>query len=404
MVVFALRNAYLPVMKIYPFRVALLYFTIGAAWILVSDWLITESNREAHFSYLQLFKGLFFVLCTSILLYFIILGNYRYIKRTELKYRYMFKENPYPMLVYDVDSLQVLTVNNAFLEKYGYRKSDISELKLTAMVPPEDALTIIDFVKRVSEKNYSDSGIWRLVNKSGEQFFAKISSHSSTFGGHRARIMVIMDVDEEMRAKKGLEVSEKKLQNLIDNTDDLIYMIDDRFCIVNANAAFREKFKQIVGLNEFVLPLDITPLADSAGWIDYYKRAIAGESLRLEKPYVDNNTGKEEWYEIVMHPMHDEKGNITAVGCFSRDITLERQREEQIRLQLEKLKDIAWMESHELRKSLTNVMMLASLIQEEPDKHTAIKELLPLLQQSCNELDQVVKNIVTKASTVEREI
>ncbi|WP_158559132.1 PAS domain S-box protein [Deminuibacter soli] len=390
-------------MKNYPLRVALLYFFIGAAWIFVTDWLVDQIASYARSQALQSYKGLFFVCVTAVLLYFIILGNYRRIKRKELEYRCMFKENPYPMLVYDIETLEVLTINNTFLEKYGYRKNEVVGLRITDIGPPEDELAILDFVKKVGEKGFSDSGIWRQVTKDGRSFYAKISSHPTLFGGRKARIMITMDVDEEMRAKKGLQASERKLQTLIDNSNDYIYMVDPRLCIIDANAAFKEKFRRVTGISAVSLPLDLTPMATSTGWERYYKRALAGEHLQFEEQITDQESGELELHEIVMNPIHDENGQVTGIGCFSRDITLQRKREEQIQLQVAKLKNIAWLQSHELRKSLTNIMMLASLIQEEPDKQAAIKELLPLLQQSCNELDQVVRTIVETASAVEKE-
>lgn len=391
-------------MKHYPLRVSLLYFFIGAAWIFSTDWLVDQVDSYTHSMALQSFKGLLFVVITAIILYFVILNNYRRIQRKELEYSGMFKENPYPMLVYSIDTLDVLTVNNAFLEKYGYRKSEAMGLKITDIGPREEELTILDFAKKVVDKAYSDSGIWPQVTKDGRSFFAKISSHATHFGGRKARILISMDVDEEIRAKKGLQASEKKLQTLIDNSDDFIFLVDPKFCIVDANQAFKEKFKQIAGVEKMNLPLDLTPLANASGWLEYYRKALAGNRLHFKETLTDHYTGKEELHEVVMNPIHDENGRITGIGCFSRDITLQHEREEQIQSQVTRLKSIAWMQSHELRKSLTNIMMLASLIQEEPDKQAAVKELLPLLLQSCNELDQVVRTIVTTASTVEREV
>lgn len=86
--------------------------------------------------------------------------------------------------------------------------------------------------------------------------------------------------------------------------------------------------------------------------------------------------------------------NKEAIIIVSNDITKSIEHLNEIENQNEKLKDIAWIQSHIVRAPLTNILGLIQLINET--ESVKDKELLLHLNQSVQELDNSINEIVNK--------
>ncbi|HEX6916130.1 MAG TPA: PAS domain S-box protein [Chitinophagaceae bacterium] len=388
-------------MKNYPVRITLFYLLIATAWIFVSDWFVDEFVSPAYITVAQNVKGLGFVVATAVVLYFISCYYYRRVHRNELEFRKLFKDNPHPMWVYDTETLRFLVVNDAAVERYKYSAHEFRELDVTAIRPPEEREPLVMFIKRIEDKVYHDSGIWRHQDKYGNTFFVKVASHSTTFGKHKARVVLAMDMDEQIENQRKIQLSEAKLKGLINNSDDLIWMLDPEGVIVTANEAFQEKFRRFLGFTiELSKKIDISHLPDNGltrNWNNYFKLAFLGKKLRVEEKVQQGD--KVEYFEIILNPIYNDNGGIIGVGCFARDITQHKQTENRIKEQVSRLREVAWMQSHELRKPLANILGLLDLVKAQQDEKPLSPELLGYIESSCHELDEVVRKIVEKSST-----
>ncbi|KAA6434101.1 PAS domain S-box protein [Dyadobacter flavalbus] len=91
---------------------------------------------------------------------------------------------------------------------------------------------------------------------------------------------------------------------------------------------------------------------------------------------------------------------IRAVGSL-RDITDYRQNLLQIRLQNEKLKEIAWTQSHIVRAPLARLMGLVELLKIGACGDISQNEILNHILESAQELDVVIKDITQKADKLQ---
>ncbi|MBL0883685.1 MAG: PAS domain-containing protein [Chitinophagaceae bacterium] len=103
------------------------------------------------------------------------------------------------------------------------------------------------------------------------------------------------------------------------------------------------------------------------------------------------------------------KGNVTCIRDIANqpvrliginhDITDQQRIQSKIQDQNDRLKKIAWMQSHEIRKPVANIMGLLNLydICQSDLQHT---QLIQYLKESAIELDAVIKQIIerTKAT------
>lgn len=389
-------------MRNYPLRIAIIYFLVAILWIVLSDGLADELVPDHYLTTVQSIKGFAFVLVTAIILFWVTHYSYRKIRINEQNYRKLFKESPQPMYVFDTKTLKFLTVNDAAIAKYKYSYDEFRSMTLLDIRPSEEHEAILMFLKSLEDKPYHESGIWKHIDKDGKIFYVRIASHAAIFGNRNARVVVAFDIDEQIQAQKRVQISESKLRGLINNTDDLIWMVDKDGLVVAVNEAFKDKFRAATGFDlQLSKKIDVKKLPSTwliHNWHNHMKEAFGGKKLRIEQEVETN--GKKEWFEIILNPIVNDAGEVFSVGCFARDITSRIESENQIKEQVSRLKEVAWIQSHEVRRPLANILGLIDLLrhsnskEEKPDN-----ELLDHMELSCKELDVVIKKVVNKSAT-----
>ena len=122
------------------------------------------------------------------------------------QYRLLFTSNPVPMWVYDAVTLRFQAVNNAAVESYGYTRDEFLAMSIRDIRPRED---VADLEQRTLALpvGYYKSGEWRHRRKDGTVFPVEITSHSVTFDGRAARIVMITDISDRRAAEDALRQS-----------------------------------------------------------------------------------------------------------------------------------------------------------------------------------------------------
>jgi len=82
---------------------------------------------------------------------------------------------------------------------------------------------------------------------------------------------------------------------------------------------------------------------------------------------------------------------------------MEAMLHQELKTQNEKLKDIAYVQAHTIRLPLTKIMALTDLIENEY-KGVIDQELMSSLTHSSNELDSMIRKIVSESETILTEL
>jgi len=69
------------------------------------------------------------------------------LRDSEQQYRFLFENNPSPMWIYDLESLQFLAVNQAAIRQYGYSVEEFLRMDTTEIRPPDSIF--LEAVKRL---------------------------------------------------------------------------------------------------------------------------------------------------------------------------------------------------------------------------------------------------------------
>jgi PAS domain S-box-containing protein len=136
-------------------------------------------------------------------------------RESEKKYRNMFTNNPQPMWIYDVGTLDFLEVNDAAINHYGYSKEEFLSMTIADIRPNEDVDALTRYVKRIAKvQNYS--GEWFHRKKNGKIISVEVVSHSITYRARKARHVIINDITERKQTENALHVSEERFRSLVE--------------------------------------------------------------------------------------------------------------------------------------------------------------------------------------------
>ncbi len=129
-------------------------------------------------------------------------------------YEQLFTLSPNPMFAYDVETLKILSVNDAMLRRYGYTQDELLKMTLADIRPPEDVPAMHEMTREVREKpSVTIPGVWRHRRKDGTVFHVRVSGHSLTYRGRPARLVHVMDVSAEVAMQGEREQMIAKLQH-----------------------------------------------------------------------------------------------------------------------------------------------------------------------------------------------
>lgn len=139
------------------------------------------------------------------------------LRESEERYRLLFESNPHPIWVYDLDTLEFLTVNKAAIQHYGYSREEFLSMTIKDIRPHEDVGALLDNVAKVSASSIDQAGTWRHRKKDGEIIYVEIISHQLLFNGRNAELVLANDITERKQAEKLVDEQKQELETMAAN-------------------------------------------------------------------------------------------------------------------------------------------------------------------------------------------
>jgi len=186
-------------------------------------------------------------------------------------------------------------------------------------------------------------------------------------------------------------IERQKLHAIINNTEDIIWLVNTNHKIILGNDSFWKRLKKISGKEK--KEIRSSDLDDELvkKWKGFYQKAMNGELTKMI--WQELHHGEKTYEEIRFNLIHNKDNNIIGVSCFSRDITKQFAHLKMIKTQNKQLKEIAWVHSHEVRGPITTILGMAQLFNVDANDHEENAEILTNLITATTKLDDVIKKI-----------
>lgn len=137
-------------------------------------------------------------------------------KQREASFTLLFKNNPVPMWVYDIESLCFLAVNEAAVALYGYRHDEFSSMAVSHLRPIEDRVSFANFLRALPDEQFIEN-IGQHWKADGTVVDVAVFSRSLTYEGHRARLAAIHDITKAKHVERELKRTKNFLDAIIEN-------------------------------------------------------------------------------------------------------------------------------------------------------------------------------------------
>ncbi len=306
------------------------------------------------------------------------------------------------------DNLDIIYAypNSAFYKLFGYTADEmIANKKLFFNnVHLDDRKTVYNSMQDAITKGSSEI-IFRYAHLDGSIKTMKSKINLKKGSGNQPDTLtgVTCDISKEKQLTDTIRNTELNLLATINNTKDMIWSINSKLEIVFCNKSYQDSVYELAGVirkpGDYVLGEWGSESFFNTRKKDY-ERALAGESFTI---FV------EEYYngallhtEISSNPIYDDEVNIVGVICIARDISEQKNQFVQIQRQNEKLREIAWIQSHKVRGPVASILGLASLFNYETNAHENNIEILEKLKIATNDLDMIIREVVDKTRYIDK--
>lgn len=311
-------------------------------------------------------------------------------KRTSFNYLRIFNENPNPMYIYEKDTFGFLEVNTAALRQYGYTKDEF--LQLTAKdIRPNSELEAFYKINDELPVAYSNAGIWQHTRKNGETFYVHIFTRQILFEEKICKLVMAIDIDNTVKTENALKKKAREIENILESITDGFFTVNKDWELTYINKAF-EKIIQInkadiIGKNLW----DCFPEAKELAYYQLYKNALAdNSSVHFEEFYPPLNI----WLSVNAYPTE------TGLAVYFTDNTEQKNYQRKIEIQNRQFKEIAWVQAHQIRGPVSNLLGLVDLFNFDPDDPDNL-ELLARVKHTAIQMDESIQEIVHLTRKIE---
>ncbi|MFC1477386.1 PAS domain-containing protein [candidate division KSB1 bacterium] len=254
------------------------------------------------------------------------------------QYKSVFDSIPDCLIISDLNG-NIVEVNRAACEMYGYEKEEIVGMHAQTMVKPEYHAVLRDFLKSMFDKGTA-LGATIDTRKDGTTFNTEVHGSIIDYNGEKHVLAAVRDVTGRQKAEKTIQEMNARMRALLESTKDIIvFSLDSDYNYTAFNKNHKEEMLKVynveieIGMNllKSIDDPEIRKIAKQS-----FDRVLKGESFTE----VQEQAGMDIFYEFNWNPVRAEDNRIIGISVFIRDITERKKAEKALQESERKYQDL----------------------------------------------------------------
>jgi PAS domain S-box-containing protein len=321
------------------------------------------------------------------------------LKKSEEKHRALIENIDDAILLID-ENLTVFYQSPSVERIIGYTIEDRKGKKAIDFVHPDDReICQIQYEEAFSKPDTHTKREYRTIHKNGyyiwiEVFIMNLKDNESI----QAYVVVYRDIT----ARKKYEEQQLLMSSIVNSSYDAIISKNldgvitswnrgaEKILGYTASEMIGNTIHQIIPHELFDEEMNIRNSIGKGDSVSHF------ETKRIKKD------GQVIDVSLVVSPIRDAKGQVIGASKVLRDITERKRAEQQLIAHNAVLSEIAFLQSHIVRRPVANVLGIINLLNLENPSYPTNIELIPILETASKELDSVISQIVEKTNKLEQ--
>jgi PAS domain S-box-containing protein len=235
----------------------------------------------------------------------------------------------------------------------------------------------------------------KIVTEKGNERWVRSMGEAEMKGGKCVRLYgTFQDIHERKKAEQLSKDAYEEKVVILESIGDAFFAVDRNWTVTYwnnmAELHLRMPREKILGKNLWDVYADAIP---TAFYDQYHKAMEKSIAVHFEEYYSPLSI----WVEVNVYP------SSTGLSIYFKDITERKQHVSELEHQYKQLREIARIQSHEVRAPLARLMGLVNLINEGMNEEAELPVILERIGISAAELDALIRQIVKQTLPLEPE-
>ncbi|MBA3849262.1 MAG: hypothetical protein C0502_04610 [Opitutus sp.] len=305
---------------------------------------------------------------------------------SEERYRSLFETTPNPMYIFDAETLRVVMVNDAALQRYGYTREEFRAMTVLQLRPPDEAERLrraMDEFRTHPPKagGAHAAGLWRHRCKDGTIVIVEVYTHGLVLNGRPCVLSLPFDITAKLATERALRDSEARYRELFESAVGGVYRStpDGRFITVNPALArlygFESPAEMLAWNQRERAGVSYAHAEEHQRFIELIERH--GKVENFESRIIDRH-GNTLWISETSRAVRDDDGGLLYYEGFVTDITARRRLESEL-LRASKLEAVGILAggiAHDFNNILTVVLGNVTLAEMDSANDSSVRRML----------------------------
>lgn len=273
------------------------------------------------------------------------------LQASEAKFRAWAESTTAAMMIYR--GLQTLYVNPAAEAITGYSKDELLKMSFLDFMHPEDRELVREHsLARLRGQELPRRYEVRIVDKTGRIKWLDFTAAPLLYEGQLVSLGTAFDLTKRKTMEETLRQSEERYRLLVENSPEMIARVDLEWRYIFVNRAFMETLeipeKDIIGATTDKIKPIIHPKDAAHFWENCRTTMETGETRLCDVRY-RRPDGSWSWMSHLSYRWHQPDGSAGGIEAIGRDITQQKEAENDLRNREAILEAVAYAATQFLR-------------------------------------------------------